>query len=92
MSVEYGGPIGPWASTDRLALDGDGILWLRATEDLDERPLDPRRPLGPIESADVDEDLVGELAELLAAWREAASRSEDVRDLWSDYWATRGPC
>lgn len=64
-----------WHSTSRLTLDRDGTLWLW---------LDPGfRRLGPIDAAGdvIDDDLAGELLELLELWEDGFD--ERAEQLWS---------
>lgn len=72
----------PWLMTAHLALDREGRLWIRATEDEDS----PRVDLGPIALAEVEPGLAGELAELLDAWRDTPRRSDLHRE-WNQEWA-----
>jgi hypothetical protein len=71
-----------WASTARLLLDEDGLLWLRGR----------REPeyLGHVEDGPaLPEGCQDELDELLDAWRDAGSR-EGLRAEWAaEYRASR---
>lgn len=53
----------PWHRTDRLVLDREGLLWLRAGDAL--------RRLGPVAEAEVPAHLEAEASECLDHWRDA---------------------